>query len=264
MALLAVRRFMAPSRFYDDLAEYYDLVYPDWEASMERQGRAIARMLEEGIRPEPLQGLRVLDVAAGIGTQTLPLARLGCRMTARDLSGAAIARLRREAARRDLEIDAAKADMRTLSGSLKGPFHAVIAFDNSLPHLQNDEEIRAALEGFWELLVPGGQILVSVRDYDNMSRASPSTHPYGARTREGRAFRLAQHWTWIDRDHYRTTFVIEERRGVEWAEVVRTDALYYAVPVRRLLELMEQAGFTGCRQSEVPFYQPVAVAGRPR
>ena len=42
---------MDQARFYDDIAEYYDLIYSDWEGSMRRHGAAISAML--GRPPEP-------------------------------------------------------------------------------------------------------------------------------------------------------------------------------------------------------------------
>ncbi len=64
---------------YDDLAAFYDLIYQDWEASMRWQGAVLADLLP----PVPA---RVLDASAGIGTQALPLAEIGYRVVARDLS----------------------------------------------------------------------------------------------------------------------------------------------------------------------------------
>ena len=78
-------------RFYDDLADYYELIFPDWEVSMARQGAAITSLLlAHGPRREAA-AFRVLDVAAGIGTQALPLAAAGFDVTARDLSERAVA-----------------------------------------------------------------------------------------------------------------------------------------------------------------------------
>lgn len=259
-----------PSRFYDDLAELYDLIYEDWEASMDRQGRAIDCMLSAGAGGRPVE--RVLDVAAGIGTQSLPLARLGYEIVARDLSAAAVARLGREAAARGLEIDARPADMRSVAESVDGDFDAVIAFDNSIPHLQTDEEIESAMREFFRLLRSGGLFLLSVRDYAAVDRTATSRHPYGIRTRGGRSFRLAQEWSWADDEHYRTILTVEERETAEdgtdrtgesdWMEVMRTETQYYAVSVDRLLELMEATGFTDCGRSEEEFYQPVLVGRR--
>lgn len=247
---------MDPSPFYDDIAQYYDLIYEDWEGSMNRQGAALAEILglpRLGVR----QGCRILDVAAGIGTQAIPLASRGYQVVARDLSAKAVARLTHEARRRGLSIDAAKADMREIVEHVEGTFDVVIALDNSITHLQSDDEILVALRGMATVLTPAGTVLISVRDYETVDRSPSSSHPYGERTRDGRRFRLGQEWTWLDTSHYRTTMTIEELVDNRWTDVVRTDARYYAIPIPRLLGLMEEAGLRSSRVDEGHFFQPV-------
>lgn len=252
---------MGTSQFYDDLAPFYDMIYPDWEGSMARQGRAIEQMLNAHFPPGYREGLKILDVSAGIGTQSIPLAQCGHRVTARDLSQEAIDRLSREAEARNLSIDAAMADMRFVSESVQGQFDSVICMDNSIPHLQTDGEILSALRGFHDLLVPGGAAFISVRDYDKVDRAPTSSHPYGERTRGSKRFRIQQHWEWLDSSHYRTTFVIDELRDRQWLTVNETSSVYYAIPLSRLLGLMTDAGFGSCRLSDIPFFQPVLTGG---
>jgi hypothetical protein len=111
------------------------------------------------------------------------------------------------------------------------------------------------------MLSPGGVVLISVRDYDQVDRTPTSSHPYGERTRGDRKYRIEQHWSWLDSSHYRTTFVIEELRDGEWLQVTETEAVYYAISISRLLELMGEAGLLSCRLSDVPFFQPV-LTGR--
>jgi SAM-dependent methyltransferase len=248
---------MGTSQFYDDLADYYDLIYADWEGSMARQGEGMHQMLAAHFPQKRPGDVSVLDVSAGIGTQALPLARLGYRVTARDLSPGAIERLSREADVRGLSIDAGAADMRSVAGSLSGRFDSIICMDNAIPHLQTDEEILSTLQGFQRLLVPGGAVLVSVRDYDKVDRAPTSTHPYGERIRGSSRFRVGQQWEWLDASHYRTTFLVEELQGNEWVEVSETSSQYYAIPIARLIQLMGDAGFEDCGLSDVPFFQPV-------
>ncbi|MEQ9401607.1 MAG: class I SAM-dependent methyltransferase [Longimicrobiales bacterium] len=252
---------MTPRGFYDELADVYHLIFQDWEASMARQGSAISSMIAASIPADPAQ-VRVLDVASGIGTQALPLARLGFDVTARDLSVRAVDRLEREAAQRKLEIDAAVADMRSVSASAGGPFDVVIAFDNSLPHLLNDEEILRALREFRKVLRPGGILLVSLRDYAAVDRTGPSRHPYAEREDDGRRLRLGQVWEWTDAYRYRTTMTLEEAKGGVWTEVFSTTTSYYAISCDRLVELVLRSGFTTCDFSDVVFYQPVLVARR--
>jgi len=252
---------MPTSTFYDDLADYYDLIFADWEASMTRQGALLAEAIRGSVVAKG-RAPRVLDAAAGIGTQSLPLAALGFEVTARDVSATAIARLGREAAARSLHIDAAVADMRALRSAVNGPFDAVIACDNAIPHLLTESEMAATLRGFFDLLAAGGVLLVSVRDYEQVDRRPTSFHPYGERMRDGRRYRLGQHWSWLDPLHYRTTFVIEAYDGTTWRDVVRTEAEYHAVTMAALLESMRDAGFESCAVSELPYFQPLLVGRR--
>ncbi|RDI27892.1 hypothetical protein [Lentzea flaviverrucosa] len=55
--------------FYDDLSGTYDLMFPDWDASMARQASQLAEFIPAGAR--------VLDCACGIGTQAIGLALRG-------------------------------------------------------------------------------------------------------------------------------------------------------------------------------------------
>ena len=167
---------------------------------------------------------------------------MGYEVVARDLSPGAICRLQREAENRRLRIDAAPSDMRQVVSSIDGLFDAVISFDNSVPHLLTDADIVATLEGFRRVLAPGGVVLLSIRDYEDVDRSPTSIHRYGERTRDGARFRISQEWEWYDASHYRTTMVVEREEGSGWQEVVRTDAAYYAISIPALLELMCGAG----------------------
>ena len=244
---------MDQAPFYDSIAESYHLIYADWEASMRRHGEAIAAMLGD---PAP-SDTRVLDVSAGIGTQSLPLAALGYDVVARDVSGGAVDRLRREAAQRGLEIDASRCDMRQVQGTVAGVFDAVISFDNSVPHLGNDEEISRALAEMVGCLRRDGVVLISLRDYGSEDRSPTSIHRYGEHVREGVRLRFSQEWEWTDEAHYQTTMVLEEDRGGGWEEALRATASYYAIPLEGLERLMQEAGLEVDRVEEPVFFQPV-------
>jgi SAM-dependent methyltransferase len=246
--------------FYDELAPYYDLIFNDWNASMARQGAVLAALIDAELGPGAAPAsVRILDVASGIGTQALALAARGFHVTARDISNGAIARLRREATARDLSLDAAVGDMRTVATTVSASFDVVLAFDNSLPHLLSDADIELAFRQFRAVLRPGGALLCSVRDYDNVERGVATTFSYGERRRGGEVFRPRQEWTWEGTTHYRIAFIID-RDGLEGPSTpLRAVTRYYAVSIPRLLQLMAHAGFVSCRRVEDTLYQPILI-----
>src|SRR5512138_3601297 len=153
---------MSASEFYDKLAPFYHLIFENWERSIERQGTALDSIIRSAARP----GARsVLDVACGIGTQTLALAARGYDVTASDISTGAVPRARTEAARRKLSVQFSIADMRIAHKHYGRSFDVVLCADNSLPHVLADDEILQTLEQFFACTSPGGVCIVSVRDY---------------------------------------------------------------------------------------------------
>lgn len=248
------------SEFYDALAPYYHLIFPDWEASMRRQGRALDALIRSRSASPPHA---VLDVACGVGTQSLALAALGYEVTASDLSPAALARAEREAQARGLPIAFRVADMRAAAAvHPRDAFDVVIACDNAVPHLLSDAEILRAFEQFHHCTAPGGLCLISVRDYDVLERGGVQVRPYGVREVEGTRYVLLQVWEWAG-EHYDTTmYVIEHPTG--GAPIARSmRSTYYAVSIPALMALMEHAGFTEVERVDGAFFQPVLIGRRP-
>jgi SAM-dependent methyltransferase len=246
-------------QFYDDLASYYHLIFENWDASMARQGDALAHLIEAELGQFQTSDVRILDAACGIGTQTLPLAALGFQLVARDISLVAVSRLKQEANARHVVIDAAVADMRQIGSTLSGSFNAVLAFDNSVPHLLNDDDLRTAFREFLSVLCPGGVFLCSVRDYDKVQRGTPASHIYDTRDYRGERFKLRQDWSWHDPMHYDATFIIDRETPDGLARELCIISRFYAVSTGRLLELMREAGFEDCRRVDETIYQPILI-----
>ena len=242
-------------RFYDELAPLYHLIYPDWEASMRRQGDALDAIVRARMDRSPRT---VLDAASGVGTQSLALAKLGYEVTASDLSEAAVERAAAEARARGLVLRTSVADMREAFDHQQRTFDVVIACDNSVPHLLSDADILRAFEQFYRCTAPGGLCLISVRDYDAVERGQTQLHPHGVRQVDGTRYVLFQVWEWEGPLYHTTMYVIEHADGAE--PVVRaTRATYYAVPISTLVQLLRQAGFGEVERIDGEFFQPVLV-----
>ena len=79
---------------YDDLADYYDLLFDDWEESIGCQAKVLNRLISKHMDQSCVD---LLDCACGIGTQAIGLAKAGHHAVASDLSTRAVDRAKREA-----------------------------------------------------------------------------------------------------------------------------------------------------------------------
>ncbi|HKO93621.1 MAG TPA: class I SAM-dependent methyltransferase [Polyangiaceae bacterium] len=111
---------------------------------------------------------RALDLGAGLGVHAVALAELGYQVTAIDSSPELLSELRQ-----------ARPDVSTLLGDLtgaprltNGPYDVIVCMGDTLTHLESRAAVRAAIVGARQLLAPGGQLLLSWRDYTQARRGA--------------------------------------------------------------------------------------------
>ena len=246
--------------FYDQMAPFYHFIFADWEESMAWQADRLDRLIQENWGP----GVRtVLDVACGIGTQALGLARRNYRVTASDLSTGAVGRAKQEAQKRGLAIPFSVADMRQAYHHHQAQFEVLIACDNAVPHLLSDDEIRQAFSQFYDCLLPGGGVLITVRDYEKEERRTQIKPERVHIAADGARHILLQVWQFEGEIYEMSMYVIrDDGRGGCQTEVMR--AHYYAIAPDRLLTLLAEAGFTDVKRVDEVYYQPVLLGTRKR
>ncbi|HEU5195037.1 MAG TPA: class I SAM-dependent methyltransferase [Methylomirabilota bacterium] len=246
--------------FYDDLAPLYHLIFENWDASVARQGSALAALIGERWGRDARV---VLDGAVGIGTQALGLLARGFRVIGSDISLGAVRRARQEAAARGLRLPAVVADFRALAAPAECA-DVVLVADNALPHLDGEADIATALRECFRCTRPGGGCLITMRDYDAAPPAGTvETRPYGERSWNGRRYDVRQVWTWRGR-RYDVSFEITplDVDAAERKTVLATS--YLAIPVAEVQALVSQAGFIDVARIDGRFFQPVIAGTRPR
>jgi SAM-dependent methyltransferase len=248
---------MSVRTFYDELAPRYHLIYADWEASIARQGAALAALISErwpGSRT-------VLDVAVGVGTQALGLAARRYAVTGSDLSPMAVRRAVAEAHQRGLSLPCVAADFRALPVRT-AVADVLIACDNAIPHLDTPADIGAALAEWFRAVRPGGGCVLSMRDYGAPPPAGTvEVHPCGERTWEGRRYEVRQVWTWHG-PRYEVALEIAPADGAQEATTLMT-TIYLAITPERVMELLREAGFERVERIDGRFFQPVLVGSKP-
>jgi len=246
------------SSFYDSLAPWYDVVYGDWQGSIERHADALMSILLEERGTEPQ---RILDAAVGVGTQALGLAARGCSLTGADISLVAVRRAMAEAHGRGVKIPCVVSDMRALPVRSYS-FDTVISCDNALPHLLDEHQIGIALSEFRRCLRDGGTCLLSLRDYAPPPEdGTVETKDYGPRMWRGRPCRLQQVWRWRGH-HYEVLFEVFATDSSGERLATTPETTYFAIPVERVLVLMGAAGFRSVHRVDGRFFQPVLVGTR--
>lgn len=241
--------------FYDDIAEFYHLIFEDWDTSIERQGKQLSNI----IREHWLGASSILDVSCGIGTQSLALAHHGFQVSASDLSAKSVERARKEAAARALTISLSVCDMRQVYEHHGSGFDVVVSCDNSVPHLLNDNDILTTFQQMFLCLKPGGGCLITVRDYAKEIRGKNIVKPYSQRVVGGKRYIGLQVWD-FEGEHYQLTmFFIEDDLVSKDVQIHTFRTIYYAVSTDKLLSLMKQAGFANTSRLDNSFYQPVLI-----
>jgi glycine/sarcosine N-methyltransferase len=228
--------------FYDDLAEYYHLIFNDWERETRAQDTWLFFFMSEWM--DMTSPLEVLDCACGIGTQAIGMAMRTRRdrVTGTDLSPAAIRRAQREAADRKLEMTFRVEDMRDLSALPAEHFDLVLAVDNALPHLMTEGDLLRAAVEMRTRLKPGGWLVATIWDYDELLKTRPACRePEFFNGLTHRRF-VHQVWDWGRGDEYDLHLYLTWASPEGW-KTKHFCTRYRALRRETLRRILEEAGF---------------------
>lgn len=247
--------------FYEVLADYYHLIFEDWDRSIQRQASILDSVISKQL---PGQHLRILDCACGIGTQSLGLAARGHHLLGCDLSPAEVRRATREAQQRGLDIEFLVSDMTSLKEIPQTGFDVVSAFDNALPHPTSDDLIRAvgAMAG---KLKPDGLFIASIRDYDSLLQQRSTMQEPAFFGDVGSRRIIHQVWDWTDAAEYTLHMYITVESDQGW----RTHHFvseYRCVRRQELSVALRSVGFQEpiwLMPAESGYYQPLVLARWP-
>lgn len=111
-------------------------------------------------------GARILDLACGHGRHSIPLAKMGYRVTGYDLSEVFLARARAAAAAENAGVTWMRGDMRELP--FEKEFDAVINMFTAFGYFEDPADDLRTLEGVRKALVPGGRFLLETVHRDGL------------------------------------------------------------------------------------------------
>jgi glycine/sarcosine N-methyltransferase len=247
--------------FYESLADFYHLIYEDWDRSIHRQAEILDGLISRELPKRPLD---ILDCACGIGTQALGFALLGHHVVASDLSAMAVQRAKREASIRSLDIEFYVSDMTGLSEIPNGRFDVVAALDNALPHL-SPRDLVEAIKAMASRLKAGGLFLASIRNYDELMQQRPAIQEPSFFGNEGARRIDHQVWDWIEGEKYKFHLYISRQAGEQW-ETHHFVGEYRCLKRQELSDVLRSTGFREpiwLMPSESGYHQPLVIARWP-
>jgi len=150
---------MTVKEHYDTyLGDFYSWMAGDFETK-ENEFRSFLK--ENGIIP--LSTKKAIDLGAGHGLQSVPLAKIGFSVTAVDFNKQLLAELKVNA--RGLNIEILNDNIKNLKQFANEEIELIICCGDTLSHLDNKNEIKKLITDISATLQTAGKTLLTFRDY---------------------------------------------------------------------------------------------------
>ena len=150
---------MTVKEHYDThLADFYSWMVGDFEM---KQNEFRNFLKDNAIIPSSTK--KAIDLGAGHGLQSVPLAKLGFNVTAVDFSKQLLAELKNNA--RGLNIEILNDDIKKIKQYADKEVELIICCGDTLSHLDNKKEIENLLTDISTTLKAGSKTLLTFRDY---------------------------------------------------------------------------------------------------
>jgi SAM-dependent methyltransferase len=191
---------------HDHYANHLAAIYLWMAGGLDAAVRTGAQDLAEFI---PGHGLAV-DLGAGFGMHSIPLARAGYQVLAIDTSAALLQTLSVAAA--GLPIQAVERDLLQFRDVLPGPASLVVCMGDTLTHLQDFAQVEALCEDIKRSLAPGGCFISVFRDYSAPARGDERF----VAVRDD-PDRLLTCFVEEEQTHMKIHDIVHERSGTGWS-----------------------------------------------
>jgi len=143
---------------YDQvLSDVYSWMYGGYDAALARYTEFFS---SRGVTPT-LSG-RAVDLGAGCGFQSIPLARLGFAVTAIDIDRKLLDELSEHAG--DAEIAIERGDLLDFERHVHGPIELAVCMVDTLVHLESKALVTDLFAKVYRALEPGGRFVITYRD----------------------------------------------------------------------------------------------------
>lgn len=239
------------------VAEHYERVLSpvySWMAGGVDAALAAGKAEIEALQLGLPAGAVAVDLGAGFGMHTIPLARAGVRVIAVDSSSQLLGELGRLAG--DLPIEVVHDDLLSFRAHLKEKVAAIFCMGDTLTHLPEHTNVDFLVQEAAEALAPGGCFVLSFRDYSEALLDASRFIPVRSDER-----RILMCFLEYEEDSVVVNDVLHERAGDAWETRVSSYRKLRLSP-GRVTGSLESFGFDARQESGLRGM--VRIVARPR
>lgn len=138
------------------------------------------------------------DCSIGAGGTTLPLAKLGYKVSGSDLSETLLTRANEHFKDAGYNVELFTSDFRNLDKALEGTCDCIISTGNSLPHI-NNQDVESFIKSISTKINENGFLFIDIRNWDKILTEKPifaARDPFVMTNEEHTS--LYQIWNWHD------------------------------------------------------------------
>lgn len=190
------------------LAEHYNWIYGGLDHKLTENAEFFDK---RGVLPKSTRV--ALDLGAGSGFQTLPLARRGFHVVAVDFSRQLLAELRDNA--RNLDVELVEADITNRASYAGKKPELIVCMGDTLTHLPSTKDIESFLDAIVAELVPGGRAFLTFRDLTGELHDGDRFIP--VRSEPDRIFTCFLEYSG---EHIKVHDIVHTREGAGWRQKI--------------------------------------------
>jgi 2-polyprenyl-3-methyl-5-hydroxy-6-metoxy-1,4-benzoquinol methylase len=216
--------------YEEHLYEYYSWIYGGLLAKLE-ENREFFK--ENNIKPQST-GI-ALDLGAGSGFQSIPLAEAGFRVKAIDICGKLLEELNQ--AKYNLDIETTEDDILNFSVYSKSEPELIVCMGDTLTHLNSFEDVKKLVRNSYNLLKENGKLIITYRDLTNELKDDKRFIP--VRSDRNRIFTCFLEYF---KDYVDVYDIVNENINGEWKQKV---SCYKKIKIseEQIKNISRQAGF---------------------
>lgn len=184
------------------------------------------------------------DCSIGAGGTTLPLSKLGYKVSGSDLSESLLNKAKENFKKEGYKVELFVSDFRDLGNVLQNNVDCIISTGNSLPHV-NNRDVNNFIKNISSKINKNGLLFVDIRNWDKILKEKPifsARNPLVMTEEEHTS--LYQIWDWHDDQSVDFIFATSTDKNGKHEKTSFTFApTYYPLKYKNYEKVLNQNGF---------------------